>query len=70
MRQDIRYAAQNKGFTKKVKKATIKSGKTASTTLKGLTKKKTYYVRIRATKKIAGKTYYGAWSTVKKTKTK
>lgn len=64
------YAAQNKGFTKKVKKATIKSGKTASTTLKGLTKKKTYYVRIRATKKIAGKTYYGAWSTVKKTKTK
>lgn len=64
------YAAQNKGFTKKVKKATIKSGNSTNTTLKGLTKKKTYYVRIRATKKIAGKTYYGSWSTVKKTKTK
>ncbi|MBQ9028544.1 MAG: Ig-like domain-containing protein [Lachnospiraceae bacterium] len=31
-----------------------------------LTKGKVYYVRVRAYKKVGGKTYYSAWSTVKK----
>lgn len=31
-----------------------------------LTKGKTYYVRVRAYKKVSGKTYYSAWSAAKK----
>ena len=41
-----------------------------SVTLTGLSKKKTYYVRIRAYKTISGKKYYGSWSSKKKIKTK
>ena len=37
-------------------------------TLSGLKKGSTYYVRIRAYKKASGKTYYGAWSSVKNAK--
>lgn len=37
-------------------------------TLSGLKKGSTYYVRIRAYKKVSGKTYYGAWSSVKNAK--
>lgn len=37
-------------------------------TLSGLKKGSTYYVRIRAYKKVSGKTYYGAWSSVKNVK--
>ena len=36
----------------------------------GATSNKVYYVRIRAYKKIDGKTYYGSWSTAKKVKVK
>ncbi|MCD7746702.1 MAG: InlB B-repeat-containing protein [Lachnospiraceae bacterium] len=39
--------------------------KNKKATLKNMTKNKTYYVRIRAYKKINGKKVYGAWSTVK-----
>lgn len=35
-----------------------------------LNKGKIYYVRVRAYKKVSGKTYYSAWSTVKKIKVK
>lgn len=35
-----------------------------------LKKKKAYYIRIRAAKKVSGKTYYGPWSTPKKIKGK
>lgn len=43
---------------------------TDSKTIAGLTKGKTYYVRIRAFQKAGGKKYYGAWSNVKKIKIK
>ena len=57
-------------------KASFKSKKTKTVTktkvtLKGLKKKKTYYIRVRAFKKdSAGKKVYGAWSAVKKVKIK
>lgn len=47
---------------KGVKKITIKDGKAKSRTIKGLKSNKTYYVRIRAYKKINGKMQYSAWS--------
>ena len=37
-------------------------------TLSGLKKGSTYYVRIRAYKKVSGKTYYSTWSSVKNAK--
>lgn len=43
---------------------------TDSKTIAGLTKGKTYYVRVRAFQKAGGKRYYGAWSNVKKIKIK
>ena len=42
----------------------------ASFVIKSLKAKKTYYVRIRAYKKVGGKNYYSAWSAAKKVKTK
>lgn len=49
----------------------IGAGSSASKkTLKGLTKGKTYYVRVRAYRTADGKTSYGAWSRVKKVKIK
>ena len=39
-------------------------------TLTGLKRGKTYYVRIRAWKKVGGTTYYSAWSGVKSAKVK
>lgn len=39
-------------------------------TLSGLKKGGTYYVRIRAYKKVSGKTYYSTWSSVKNAKIK
>ena len=45
--------------------ATVKSG-----TIKKLTKKKTYYVRVRAYKVINGKKYYCKWSKTNKVKIK
>ena len=39
-----------------------------SRTIGNLTKGKTYYVRVRALKKVSGKTYYSAWSTTRKVK--
>lgn len=43
---------------------------TDSKTIAGLTKGKTYYVRVRAFQKAGGKKYYGAWSNRKKIKIK
>ena len=45
--------------------ATVKNG-----TIKKLTKKKTYYVRVRAYKVINGKKYYCKWSKINKVKIK
>jgi len=41
---------------------------TVKRTLKGLKKGRTYYVRIRAYRKVDGKTYRSAWSAPKKAK--
>ena len=66
-------------YTKKVtydvynwtKAITAKAGKKAtSKTIKGLGKKKVYYVQVRAARTIAGKTYYSGWSKKKLIKTK
>ncbi len=43
---------------------------TDSKTISGLKKGKTYYVRVRAFQKSDGEKFYGAWSNVKKIKTK
>ncbi len=66
----IQYA-QN-GMFVGAKKATVKKAKTSSYTLSRLAKKKNYYARIRAYKKVGGTTYYSSWSeagNVKKTRT-
>ena len=52
---------------KKAKKLTVKGAKTVSKKIKGLKKKRTYYVRVRTYKKSVG---YSAWSAVRKIKTK
>jgi hypothetical protein len=61
--------APNKAFTNK-KTLTIKSGTTVKTTIKNLTKGKTYYFKIRAYTKIANKTVYTKYSPTKKLKLK
>ena len=65
---EIQYAT-NKKFSK-AKTTTVKSYKTTKVTLKKLSAKKTYYVRVRTYKTVNGKKYYSGWSTVKYKKTK
>lgn len=55
---------------KKAKTVTVKSGKTVKKTISKLKSKKTYYVKVRAVKKVKGKSYIGKWSAVKKVKVK
>lgn len=62
----IQYA-QNKKFTKK-KKSKMVGKWTSEKTITKLKKGKTYYVRVRAYKKSAGKKIYGKWSKIKKIK--
>lgn len=62
--------ALKKNFKSGVKKATVKGASKTSVTVKTLKAKKTYYVRVRAYKKVGSKTYYSAWSAVKTKKTK
>lgn len=53
------------------KAKTIKvSSKSKSKKIKGLAKKKQYYVRVRVARTIGGVTYYSAWSPKKLVKTK
>ena len=56
----------------KAKVVNVKQGKkkTLKKVVKGLKKKQTYTVRIRAFRKAAGKTWYGPWSVTKKAKVK
>lgn len=46
------------------------SSKKGSKTIQNLTKKKTYYVRVRVARTIEGVTYYSPWSSRKKVQTK
>lgn len=63
----IQYSTSSK-FAKGNKTKTISKNSTTSCTISKLSKNKTYYVRIRTCKKVAKKTYYSGWSTVKKVK--
>lgn len=62
----VQYAL-NKKFTKGRK---TKSTSSISITLKKLKRKRIYYIRVRAYKRINGKKIYGPWSKVKKCKVK
>lgn len=64
----IQYST-SKEFTN-AKTKTIKSCKTTKYTLKGLSAKKTYYVRVRTYKTVGDVKYYSGWSTYKHVKTK
>ena len=52
------------------KSVTVKSNKTLKTTVRKLSAKKVYYVRIRTYKTVSKVNYYSAWSKVVKVKTK
>ena len=60
--------ATNSGFTKNVKKVAVSGRSTVSKKVTGLSKGKTYYVKVRAYKKVNGVKVYGAYSIVKKVK--
>lgn len=62
----IQYSTKKTFASAKITK--VASAKKVSATIKKLTKKKTYYVRVRAYKKSGGKTYYSSWSNSKKVK--
>jgi len=59
----IQYAT-NKSF-KSAKLKNVTSYKTTSATLKGLSAKKTYYVRVRTYKTVKGVKCYSGWSSIK-----
>ena len=60
--------ATNKKMTKNVKTYTVKLTTSKKLKIKQLLKNKTYYVRVRAYRTVGKKTYYGAYSAVKKCK--
>ncbi len=62
--------AQNKKFTQSKKDITIGKNKTVKKTIKKLKPKKTYYVKVRAYKKVGNTKIYGAYSSVKTAKVK
>ena len=62
----IQYAA-NSSMTG-AKDITINNKDTLSKTITGLTKGKTYYVRIQTFRKVSGKTYWSSWSKAKQIK--
>ena len=62
----IQYAA-NSSMTGK-KDITINNKDTLSKTVTGLTKGKTYYVRIQTFRKVSGKIYWSSWSKAKQIK--
>ncbi len=64
----IQYS-RSKSF-KSYKTATLTSNKKTSATLKKLSAKKTYYVRVRTYKTVGKTKYYSTWSTIKYKKTK
>lgn len=61
--------ATDKNF-KKAKKINVSKASTCTKTIKKLKNKKTYYVRIRCYKTVAGKKFYSVWSRYKTVKIK
>ncbi len=65
------YLSTSMKFTSKTtKKVTVKKGKTVKTTVKGLKKNKTCYVKLRGYKTVNDKKVYGTFSSVKSIKIK
>ena len=62
--------AQNKKFKKGKKTITISKNKTIKRTVKKLKARKTYYVKVRAYKKVGKTKIYGAYNKVKKVNTR
>lgn len=60
----------SKKFKKSKTKSTTAGSKATSKTIRKLKSRKTYYVRIRAYKKINGKKYYGRFSKIRKIRVK
>ncbi|MBQ8134353.1 MAG: fibronectin type III domain-containing protein, partial [Clostridia bacterium] len=60
----------NKNFKSGNKSVTVTKKTSSSTTIKNLTKGKTYYVKVRAYKIVNNKKVFGAYSTVKTVKIK
>lgn len=58
----VKYEVQYTTKKNSWKNAKKKSFKSAKFTLKGLKKRATYYIRVRAYKKVGKKTVYGKWS--------
>ena len=65
----IQYATDRK-FTKNAKTVTSKGIKKSSKKISGLSKKTTYYFRVRTYKTVNGKKYYSGWSKIETVKTK
>ena len=59
--------ATNSSF-KNNKTVTVQGGQSPSRVVKGLTKGKTYYIKVRAYKNVGDQRYYSAWSSQKKIK--
>ena len=66
---EVQYS-RDKKFKKGVKKVTVKKAGTTSATVKKLTKKKTYHVRVRAYLTVNKSTFRSKWSGVKSVKIK
>lgn len=65
---EVQYSKSSKFTSAKTK--TITKNTTVSTKLESLSRKTTYYVRVRTYKTVDGKKYYSAWSATKKATTK
>ena len=66
---EIVYAT-SKNFKSGKKTVKITKASTAKNVISKLKSKKTYYVKVRSFKKVSGKTYYGAYTSVKSVKVK
>ena len=66
----ISYSTSKKFKKSKTKTILVKSKTKKTKTLTKLKSKKNYYIKIRAYRKINGKTYYGNWSKIKKVRVK
>ncbi|MCM1245139.1 MAG: hypothetical protein NC293_05775 [Roseburia sp.] len=66
---EIRYS-RNKKFKTGTKIIKVKGGSFGKRTLKKLSRRKRYYVQMRAYKKVGSKTVYGKWSAKKSVKVK
>ena len=68
--KNVTYYQYQYAKNKKFKKAKSLRSSNAAVTTKRLSKKKKYYVRVRAYYTYNGKNYYGAWSKAKSIRTK